>query len=50
MISTEEKLIIRAVSQAEQAHCPACQQVSHGVYRYYQRCPRDVPISAQTVQ
>ncbi len=50
MISTEEKLIICATSQAEQAHCPACQQVSHGIHSYYQRCPRDLPISGQTVQ
>ena len=50
VISTEEKLTICATPQTEQAHCPACQQVSHRIYRYYQRCPRDLPISGQTVQ
>lgn len=50
VISTEEKLTICATSQTEQAHCPACQQVSHRMHSYYQRCPRDLPISGQTVQ
>ena len=50
VISTEEKLTICATSQKEQAHCPACQQISHRIHRYYQRCPRDLPISGQTVQ
>ena len=50
VISTEEKLIICATSQAQQANCPACQQVSHHIHRYYQRCPRDLPISGQAVQ
>lgn len=50
VISTEEKLTIYATSQAEQAHCPACQQVSHRIHSYYRRCPRDLPISGQTVQ
>ncbi|HEY4384400.1 MAG TPA: ISL3 family transposase, partial [Ktedonobacteraceae bacterium] len=50
VISTEEKLTIYANSQTEQAHCPACQQISHRIHSYYQRCPRDLPISGQTVQ
>ncbi|MBO0793146.1 MAG: ISL3 family transposase [Ktedonobacteraceae bacterium] len=50
VISTEEKLTICATSQTEQAHCPACQQVSYRIHSYYQRCPRDLPISGQTVQ
>lgn len=50
VISTEEKLIICATSQAVQAQCPACQHVSHRIHSYYQRSPRDLPISGQTVQ
>jgi transposase len=50
VISTEEKLTISATSQAEQAHCPACQQISHRIHSYYQRSPRDLPVSGQAVQ
>ncbi|WP_220198046.1 ISL3 family transposase [Ktedonospora formicarum] len=50
VVATEEKLTICATSQKEQAHCPACQQISHRIHSYYQRCPRDLPISGQTVR
>jgi transposase len=50
VFSTEEHLIICATSQALQAPCPACQQISARVHSYYQRSPRDLPISGQAVQ
>jgi transposase len=50
VIWTEEKLIISATSQAVQAACPACEQISSRVHRYYQRYPRDLPIRGQAVQ
>ena len=50
VISTEEKLTICATSQALQARCPTCQQTSSRVHSYYQRSPRDLPISGQAVQ
>lgn len=50
VICTEEQLIICASSQAVQAQCPACQQVSHRIHSYYQRSPRDLPVSGQVVQ
>jgi transposase len=50
VFSEEERLIICVTSQALQAHCPACQQTSSRVHSYYQRSPRDLPISGQAVQ
>ncbi|HEU5377222.1 MAG TPA: ISL3 family transposase [Ktedonobacteraceae bacterium] len=50
VIATEENLTICVTSQTKQARCPACQQVSHRIHSYYQRCPRDLPISGQVVQ
>lgn len=50
VISTEEKLIICATSQMVQASCPSCQHVSRRTHSYYQRSPRDLPISGQAVQ
>ncbi len=50
VISTEEKVIICASSQATQAQCPACQHLSERVHSYYHRSPRDLPVSGQAVQ
>jgi transposase len=48
--STQEQVLICASSQAVQAECPACHEVSQRVHRYYQRSPRDLPVSGQAVQ
>jgi transposase len=50
VISTKEQLIISASSQSVQAECPACHEVSQRVHSYYQRSPRDLPVSGQAVQ
>jgi transposase len=50
VISTQEQLIICASSQSVQAECPACHKVSQRVHSYYQRSPRDLPLSSQAVQ
>lgn len=50
IFSTEEHLVICATSQALQAPCSACQQISSRIHSYYQRSPRDLPISGQAVQ
>ena len=50
VISTKEQLIISASSQSVQAECPACHKVSQRVHSYYQRSPRDLPVSGQAVQ
>jgi transposase len=47
VISTEKKLIIGATSQAVQAQCPACCNISNWLPRDYQRSPRDLPMSGQ---
>ncbi len=48
--STAEQLIICATSQSVQAECPACHEASQRVHSYYQRSPRDLPVSGQVVQ
>ena len=50
VICTPEKLTICASSQAVQARCPGCQQPSERIHSYYQRSPRDLPISGQVAQ
>jgi transposase len=50
VISTKERLIICATSQSVQAECPACHEDSQRVHSYYQRSPRDLPVSSQAVQ
>ncbi len=50
VISTKEQLIICATSQSVQAECPACHEDSQQVHSYYQRSPRDLPVSGQAVQ
>ena len=50
VISTAEQLIICATSQSVQAECPACHEASQRVHSYYQRSPRDLPVSGQAVQ
>ncbi len=50
VISTKENLIVRASSLRTQAECPACHAVSQRIHSYYQRTPRDLPVSGQTVQ
>jgi transposase len=50
VISTQERLIICATSQSVQAECPACHEGSQRVHSYYQRSPRDLPVSGQAVQ
>ncbi len=50
VISTAEQLIICATSQSVQAECPACHEPSQRVHSYYQRSPRDLPVSGQAVQ
>ena len=50
VISTPEKLIVCASSQSAQAVCPACHHLSKRVHSYYQRSPRDLPVSGRTVQ
>jgi transposase len=50
VISTTEQLIICANSQSVQAECPACHEASQRIHSYYQRSPRDLPVSGQAVQ
>ena len=50
VLSTDEQLLICAASQSVQAECPACHEVSQRVHSYYQRSPRDLPVSGQAVQ
>jgi transposase IS204/IS1001/IS1096/IS1165 family protein len=50
VISTTEPLIICANSQSVQAECPACHEASQRIHSYYQRSPRDLPVSGQAVQ
>ena len=50
VITTAEQLIICATSRSVQAECPACHEASQRVHSYYQRSPRDLPVSGQAVQ
>lgn len=50
VISTAEQLIICATSQSVEAACPACHEASQRVHSYYQRSPRDLPVSGRAVQ
>jgi transposase len=50
VITTAEQLIIYATSRSVQAGCPACHEASQRVHSYYQRSPRDLPVSGQAVQ
>ncbi len=50
VISTKENLIVCASSLRTDAECPACHAVSQRIHSYYQRTPRDLPVSGQTVQ
>ncbi len=48
--TSDTQLTITAHATARRSHCPRCQQLSRRIHSYYIRTPRDVPISAQTVQ
>jgi hypothetical protein len=50
VISTAEQLIICATSRSVEAACPACHEASQRVHSYYQRSPRDLPVSGRAVQ
>lgn len=50
VISTQEQLVICASSESVQAECPACHEASQRIHSYYQRSPRDLPVSGQAVQ
>jgi len=50
VICTQEQLLICASPQSVQSECPACHEVSQRVHSYYQRSPRDLPVSGQAVQ
>jgi transposase len=50
VISPAEQLIICATSRSGQAACPTCHEASQRVHSYYQRSPRDLPVSGQAVQ
>ena len=50
VVSTTQHVVVYATSQATQAVCPSCQQISSRVHSYYTRSPADLPSSGQRVQ
>lgn len=50
VIAAESSLTIVASSQTDEAGCPHCGQTSTRVHSTYQRHPRDLPVSGQTVR
>jgi len=50
VIATTQQLVVYATSQATQAVCPRCQEISSRVHSYYTRSPADLPSSGRRVQ
>ena len=50
VIATTEQLMVYATSQATQAVCPRCQEISSRVHSSYTRSPTDLPSSGRGVQ
>lgn len=46
VIATMQQLVVYATSQATQAACPSCQEISHRVHSYYTRRPADAARAA----
>ncbi|GAC1350764.1 MAG: hypothetical protein NVSMB27_36410 [Ktedonobacteraceae bacterium] len=48
--AAEKTVIIGATAHQTTATCPRCHQSSQSIHSYYQRSPRDLPVSGKTVR
>lgn len=48
--ATLQQIVVHATSQATQATCPSCQEISNHIHSSYTRCPADLPSSGRRVQ
>ena len=50
VIATSQQVVVHATSQATQAICPTCQEISSHIHSSYTRSPADLPSSGRRVQ